>query len=298
MNRVRQIRTAWLFMAPALIVLGVFTFYPIICGVALAFCNFSLLRMNAEGALVWPRFAGLENFCRLWHDKYFWIALKNSFLYLAVVPVLQLASLMAAVVLNGESRFVKILRTAVYLPVITSSVAVGIAWKWVLRSDGLANTLLASIGMQPVPWLTDPSWAMFSVMLVTFWQGIGYYMILYLAGLQSIPDEYAEAARLDGAKPWQVFSRITLPLLKPSIALCATLSCISALKVFSEIYVMTGGGPENGTLTMVYYIYGRAFESFEMGYACSLALVLAIFVGAVSLINSRIFREGGLNSYY
>ncbi len=305
----RRGRVAWLFMAPALLVLGVFTFYPILCGVLLAFFDFSMLRHTPEGVLAPPRFVGLENFERLWHDRYFWTALGNSLLYLLVVPVLQLLSVLIAVAMNQPLRGMRFFRTALYVPVITSVVVVGIAWKWVLRSDGLANRFLESLGLGalaralgypdllPIPWLTDPGWALFSVMFVTLWQGLGYYMILYLAGLQAIPPELEEAARLDGAGFWAIFSGITLPMLRPTLVLCTILSCISALKVFGEIYVMTGGGPRNGTLTMVFYIYSRAFESFEMGYSAALALVLALVVGIVSYLNLRCFQEGGLQSY-
>lgn len=306
----RRAVVAWLFMAPALVMLGVFTFYPLVCGVLLAFFDFSLLRHTAEGSLAAPRFVALENFGRLLHDRYFWIALENSLLYLLVVPILQLASILIAVAVNQPLRGMHFFRTALYVPVVTSVVVVGIAWKWVLRSEGLANGFLAALGAErlaealgrpdlfPVPWLTDPDLALASVMFVTIWQGLGYYMVLYLAGLQTIPPEFEEAARIDGAGFWDVFRRITLPLLRPTLALCTILSCISALKVFGEIYVMTAGGPENGTLTMVFYIYSRAFEGFEMGYSSALSLVLALVVGAISYLNYRYFQEGGLQSYY
>lgn len=301
----RQTLLAWLFMAPALLVLGVFTFYPILCGVLLAFFDFNLLRHTPEGVLSPPRFVGLENFQRLAHDRYFWIALRNSLVYLAVVPVLQFLSILIAVAVNQPLRGIRFFRTALYVPVVTSVVVVGIAWKWVLRSDGLANRFLEALGagrlfgdLFPFPWLTEPGWALLSVMFVTVWQGLGYFMILYLAGLQGIPPELEEAARIDGAGFWQVFWRVTLPLLRPTVALCSIISCISALKVFGEIYVMTAGGPQNGTLTMVFYIYSRAFEGFEMGYSAALSLVLALVVSAISFLNYRYFREGGLQSYY
>lgn len=299
MNARRRALSAWLFMAPALLVLAVFTFYPIVCGVLLAFFDFNLLRHTPEGVLAPPRFTGLANFERLVHDRYFWIAMKNSLLYLLVVPVLQIASILIAVAVNQPLRGVRFFRTALYIPVITSVVVVGIAWKWVLRSDGLANMVLNAVGIpSKIAWLNDPDLALFSVMFVTVWQGLGYYMILYLAGLQSLSPEYEEAARIDGAGFWDVFTRITLPLLRPTIALCTIISCISALKVFGEIYVMTAGGPQNGTLTMVFYIYNRAFEGFEMGYSAALSLVLAAVVGVISYLNYRYFQEGGLKSYY
>jgi putative chitobiose transport system permease protein len=289
---------AWVFLAPALLILGVFTFYPIFCGVALAFTEFSLLRHTTEGQLVPPQFAGFGNFQRLWVDPYFWKALLNSITYLAVVPVIQLASIALAVLVDKPFRGRNFFRTAFYIPVITSVVVIGITWRWVFRSDGLANFLLGLVGLGPVQFLTSPDTALLSIMFVTLWQGLGYYMILYLAGLQTIPIELEEAAVLDGAGPKEVFWHITDPMLKPTIALCSIISCISALKVFGEIFVMTPqGGPNQSTLTMVYYIYLKAFEDFDIGYSAAIALVLAGVVGIISWINVRYFQDGGLNSY-
>lgn len=288
----------WLFLGPALLLLAVFTFYPIVCGVALAFTEFSLLRHTQEGALVPPLFVGLKNFARLWVDPYFWKALANSVKYLAVVPVIQLLSIAIAVLVDKPFPGRQLFRTAFYIPVITSVVVVGITWGWVFRSDGLANYLLSYLGIPKIGFLTDPDFALWSIMFVTLWQGLGYYMILYLAGLQSIPPELEEAARLDGASAWDVFWKITVPLLKPTVALCTIISCISAVKVFGEIFVMTPqGGPNQSTLTLVYYIYQMGFEDFDMGYSAAIALVLAGVVGIISWLNVRYFRDGGLNSY-
>jgi putative chitobiose transport system permease protein len=288
----------WIFLAPALLVLGVFTFYPIFCGIGLAFTEFSLLRHTVDGELVSPRWVWFENFGRLWVDPYFWKALMNSVTYLIVVPIIQLAAIVLAVMVDKPFRGRNFFRTAFYIPVITSVVVIGITWRWVFRSDGLANFLLSLIGAGPIPFLTDPRYALFSIMFVTLWQGLGYYMILYLAGLQSIPPELEEAARLDGAGHAEVFWYITVPLLKPTVALCTIISCISALKVFGEIFVMTPeGGPSQSTLTVVYYIYLKAFEDFDIGYSAAIALVLAGVVGVISWINVRYFKDGGLNSY-
>lgn len=296
MRRSRWI--AWIFLAPALLILGVFTFYPIFCGVGLAFTEFSLLRHTAEGQLVSPKFAGVDNFWRLWVDPYFWKALFNSLTYLLVVPVIQLAAIGLAVLVDKPFRGRNFFRTAFYIPVITSVVVIGITWRWVFRSDGLANFLLGLVGLGPVEFLTSPDTALLSIMFVTLWQGLGYYMILYLAGLQTIPEELEEAAVLDGAGPREVFWHITIPMLKPTIALCSIISCISALKVFGEIFVMTPqGGPNQSTLTLVYYIYLKAFEDFDIGYSAAIALVLAGVVGIISWINVRYFKDGGLNSY-
>ena len=288
----------WLFLTPALLVLTLFTFYPIVCGVSLAFTEFSLLSHTQEGELVSPKFVGAANFLRLWVDPYFWTALWNSLKYLLVVPVIQLLAIAIAVLVDKPFRGQKFFRTAFYIPVITSVVVVGITWGWVFRSDGLANYLLGWLGLAPRGWLTDPDLALFSIMFVTLWQGLGYYMILYLAGMQSIPPELEEAARLDGANSWDVFWQVTVPMLKPTVALCTIISCISALKVFGEIFVMTPqGGPNNSTLTMVYYIYQLGFQDFDMGYSAAVALVLAGVVGIIRWINVRYFKDGGLSGY-
>lgn len=290
--------TPWLFLAPALLILVVFTFYPMLCGVSLAFTEFSLLRHTQEGKLVMPSFVGLDNFLKLAVDPYFWKALANSITYLLVVPVIQILSIGIAVLVDKPFPGRQLFRTAFYIPVITSVVVVGITWNWVFRSDGLANYLLGLVGIERIGFLTDPRFALYSIMFVTLWQGLGYYMILYLAGMQSIPPELEEAARLDGASSWDVFWHVTIPMLKPTVALCTIISCISALKVFGEIFVMTPqGGPNQSTLTMVYYIYQKGFEDFDMGYSAAVALVLALVVGVISWINVRYFREGGLTSY-
>lgn len=292
--------TAYLFLLPAIIFLGVFTFYPMIYGVVLGFFDYSLLRHTEAGHLAPPRWVGLENFIRVFNDPYFYNALKNSLFYLLIVPLIQIAGVLTAALVNRKTAGVTWFRTAYYVPVITSIVIVGIAWKWMFASDGIINFLLIKVlgvVQKPIPWLVDRDLALYSVMFVTFWQGIGYYMILYLSGLQSIPPEFEEAARLDGAAWHQVFWHVTVPLLKPTIALCVIISCISALKVFGEIYVMTGGGPEYGTQTMVFYIFTKAFNDFQMGYAAALAMVLGVFVGIISYVNVTFFKEGGLQYY-
>ncbi len=291
---------AWLFLTPALVLMAVFTFYPILYGIVLAFYDCNMIRTLDDGSLAPATWVGLGNFFKLGHDPYFFIALKNSLLYLLVVPVIQILSIALAVAVNGKIRGVRFFRAAFYVPVITSIVVVGLSWKWIFASDGILNFILVKkmhLFHAAIPWLTDKNTALFSVMFVTLWQGLGYYMVLYLAGLQTIEPQFEEAAIIDGAGPLQVFRKITIPLLKPSIALCAIISCISALKVFGEIYVMTEGGPEYGTLTMVYYIFGKAFNEFNMGYAAAVAFVLALFVGLISLINVMFFKEGGLKYY-
>ncbi|HEY4003000.1 MAG TPA: sugar ABC transporter permease, partial [Candidatus Xenobia bacterium] len=195
MKHARHPLTPWLFLAPAIIVLTVFTFYPIVIGVVLAFLRYDMVRTLPSGSPAAPVFVGLANFWKLVHDPYFFIAIKNSALYLIVVPFIQLLSILIAMLVNQPLPGIKVFRAAYYIPVVTSIVVVGYAWDWVFRPDGLLNTLLrwCHLISAPVPWLTDSRYALWSVMFVTLWQGLGYYMLLYLAGLQTISPDYEEA---------------------------------------------------------------------------------------------------------
>ena len=292
--------TPWLFLAPALSLIALFTFWPFAWGVWLAFCDWDMLARDAGGHAISPRFVGLANFHELMHDRWFWGALGNSLRYLLVVPVLQFASMGLAVLVNQRLRGLAFYRAALYLPVVTSVVVVGVAWHWVYQSDGPLGWLLTDtlhVFPRRIGWLTEAPIALYSVMFVTAWQGVGYFMVLYLAGLGAIPPQYEEAARIDGASSWQVFRHVTVPLLRPTLTLCTIISCISAFKVFTEIYVMTRGGPEHATTTLGYYIFEVAFIEYRMGYAAALSLVLGVLVGVISWLNARFFREGGLQSY-
>jgi putative chitobiose transport system permease protein len=295
----RHSLTPWIFMLPAIVLLGLFTFYPIVYGVMLAFFNYDLVRSTPDGHLIPPTYVGMANLIRLAHDPYFYIALKNSLLYLVVVPFIQLLSILIALLVNQPLPGIRFFRAAFYIPTITSIVVVGYAWQWVFRPDGLLNVILlwTHVVSKPIPWLTDSRYALWSVMFVTLWQGLGYYMLLYLGGLQTISPDVNEAARIDGATPVQVFWKVTLPLMKPTVAMCSIISCISAMRVFGEIWVLTKGGPENSTLTLGWYIYTKGFMEFDMGYAAALALVMALFVGFISVINVIFFKEGGLKYY-
>lgn len=283
----RAAAVAYAFLTPALVLLGVFTFYPVLFGTALALFDYDVISP--------PRFVGLAHFRAMAEDRYFWIALGNSVKFLLVVPVLQGLSIALAVTVNKPVRGIRWFRAAYYLPVVTSMVAVGLMWRWLLEQDGVVNWLLLSVGAlaRPVAWLGDPDLALYAVMFVTLWKGLGFYMVIYLVGLQAISPEVEEAAVVDGATRWQVFRRVTLPLLRPSILLASTISAMAALKVFEEVYVMTGGGPMFRTYTMFYYIFDRGFQQLDMGYAAALAVVLAGAILALSAVNFRIFREGG-----
>jgi putative chitobiose transport system permease protein len=289
-RRRRQWRTtitAYLFMAPALALLGVFTFYPVIFGTALSLFQYDVISP--------PRWVGLAHFRALWTDRYFWTALTNSAKFVLVVPVLQILSVGLAVAVNRPLPGIRWFRAAYYLPVVTSMVAAGLMWRWLLEQDGLLNFVLVGLGVlrRPIAWLGHPDLALYAVMFVTLWKGLGYYMVIYLAGLQAIPPEFEEAAVTDGASRWQVFRWVTLPLLRPSILLASTISAIAALKVFEEVYVMTGGGPMFRTYTMFFYIFDKGFQQLDLGYAAALAVVLAAVVMVLSAVNFRVFRHGG-----
>ncbi|HLW58345.1 MAG TPA: sugar ABC transporter permease [bacterium] len=287
----RRTLTAYLFLLPALLLLGTFTFYPVIFGTGLSLFDYNIISP--------PRFVGLANFHQLATDRYFWIALWNSIKYLAVVPVLQGCAILLALWVHRSARGIAWLRAAYYLPVVTSIVVVGILWRWMYDDAGLVNFVLLRLRLvaSPIHWLSDPAIALYAVMFVTLWKGLGYYMVIYLAGLEAIPPGYAEAAAIDGATALQQLRRVTLPLLRPSILLATTLSGISALRVFEEVYVMTGGGPIYSTYTMFYYMFDQAFGALHLGYAAALGVVLAVVTVALSVVNFRLLREGGL-SYY
>ena len=278
--------TPYLFLIPACVVLGSFVIYPALKAIYLSFTNFNMIR-EAD-------FVGLANYINLWRDPFFWAALKNTILYMiVVVPVLVIAPIFLAALVNKHIPGIAVIRAAIYLPVITSLVISGLIWKWVYEEQGILNYVLLATGVtdNPVAFLTDPANALLSVMAVTIWSGMGYYMVIYLAGLQAIPRHLYEVADVEGVSAWQQMLHITIPLLRPSIAVVTVMSSIAAMKVFEEVYVMTQGGPMDSTKTLVYYIYESAFTEFEMGYASAIGVVLFLLTLVFSLINLRFLRE-------
>ncbi len=287
---------AYTFLAPALILLTVFTFYPMLYGAYLGFTEYGGMRF-AQGLA--PKFIGLDNFRTLAGDELFWTGIKNSLRYLLVVPVLQLASLAVAVLVNKQIPGIAFFRGAYYIPVVTSISLAAVMWEWVYNKDGTLNWLLERLHIigagQGLSWLGNESTALYAVMFVTFWRGFGYYMVLYLAGLQSIPAELEEAATLDGATRWQLFWKITVPMMRPTILLCSLLSTIAALRSLEEIVVLTNGGPLNSTYTSLMYVYNKAFQgfNFDYGMASAAGLVVAVFGLILSFLNFRFFRDNG-----
>lgn len=274
----------YLFLFPALTILGLTVFWPAFNAFFLSFTRYEYDLTQA------PQWIGFANFRKLQSDPVFWKTVGNTFIYLVgVVPVLVAAPLALAILVNQKLRAIAWFRAAYYTPVIISLVVAGIAWKWLYAENGFFNQLLKMSGLsfifgESIPWLTSPDLAIFSVMVVTIWKGLGYYMAIYLAGLQSIPGEVYEAAAIDGSDGIRKHFDITVPLMRPYLFLVAVISSISATKVFEEVYIMTQGGPRNSSKTIVYYLYEKAFTELEIGYACTIGLMLFLFIFALSLL--------------
>lgn len=286
----RQQLTPYLFLLPALLMLSLTVFWPALQAFYLSFTDYDLMQPA-------PQWIGLANFRRLWLDPVFWQTMRNTVLYLiGVVPILVILPLGLAILVNRKLWGIRWFRTAYYTPVVISMVVVGIAWRWLYDGNGLLNQLLKLVGLSDtgVPWLTSPNIAIFSVMAVTIWKGLGYYMVIYLAGLQAVPADLYEAAAIDGSDGLQKHWDITIPLMKPYLFLVAVISSISATKVFEEVYIMTQGGPLHSSETIVYYLYKQAFKDFEMSYACTIGLVLFLIIFSLSLVNLKLnqLREG------
>jgi len=272
---------AYLFLLPTAILLGAFFFLPFFQTLYLSFEDFG-------NKLYSPTFAGLENYIAVFQDKVFLKVLLNTFLFLLVtVPFLTIFPLFLAILVNQKLRGIQIYKILIYLPVVVSIVVCAIAFKWLYTEHGIFNYILGT----NIGWLTDTRWALFSVALVTIWKGIGYYMVIYLAALMSVPKELYEACEIDGAGTVQKHLTVTIPHLMPTIALVSTISAISAMKVFAEIYVMTKGGPLNSSKTIVYYIYERAFENLDLGTASAMSVILLLIVLVMSAINIFCFER-------
>ncbi|WP_204102398.1 MULTISPECIES: sugar ABC transporter permease [Spirulina sp. CCY15215] len=283
--------TPYLFLFPALVILTLTVFLPALQAFSLSFARYEydLTQM--------PQWIGVENFRRLAGDRVFWKTLGNTLLYLlGAVPVLAIAPLGLAILVNQKLKGMHWFRMSFYTPVVISMVVAGIAWNALYASNGVFNQLLKTIGFESgIPWLTSPNYALWSVMLVTIWKGLGYYMVIYLAGLQGIPAELYEAAAIDGSEGWRKHWDITIPLMRPYLVLVTVISSISATKIFEEVYIMTRGGPQDSSKTVVYYIYEQAFNNLEISYACTMGLVLFLIIFSLSLLN--LYLSKGKESY-
>ncbi len=278
-------RSGWLLTGPYALFLLAFAAYPMSFAIALVFMRWDLVTA--------PSFAGFDNVRLLAADGRFWQAVANTFVFLGVHLPLQIATALAlAVALNRPLRFRTFWRAAFFLPVVVSGAVVAILWNALYATDaGLLNILLARVGVPAVPWLTSPGIAMPAIAVMVTWKNVGFYVIIYLAGLQYIPRSCQEAIELEGASAWQRFRHLTLPLLLPQTILVVTLSTINGFQLFIEPYVMTGGGPLRRTFSVVLYMYTQAFSYQKMGYAATIGVALALIIGAVVAIQRRVIGE-------
>lgn len=275
----------YLFLLPAFVLLAVFFFIPFIDTILLSFKDFSTDIYN-------PQFIGFSNYIQLFKSKEFYTTLTNTFLFLImVVPILAVLPLIVAIFINQKIKGVNIYKVLIYLPVIISIVVVAIAFKWLYAQQGILNYLAELFGLSAIGWLTDTKFALLSVAIVTIYKGIGYYMMIYLSALIGVPKDLYEAADIDGASEIKKHLTVTIPQIMPTIALVVIISSISALKVFTEIYVMTKGGPLNSTKTIVYYIYERAFENLDLSMASAASVVLLLLILIFSIINITCFEN-------
>ncbi len=277
--------SAWLYLAPALILLGIFTFYPTI-----QLLINSFYEMDGMGTKI---FLGIDNYKNLLTDEEFWNTVKNSFVFIGwSVPLSMVAGLLLALLINNDLKAKGLFRTIFFSPVVTSLVAAGLIWVWLLNNDyGIINTLLANMGLPKIPWLVDEKFAMKSVIMMTVWKDAGYNMILFLAGLNAINASYYEAAEIDGATKWQQFKEITWPLLMPTTLFVLVIRTIFSFRTFEQIFAMTKGGPTGSTTVFVYYIYEKAFNNFELGYASAAAMILLVIVLSLTFIQFKLSKK-------
>src|SRR5215213_10329311 len=277
---------AGLFLLPNLIGFLIFTAIPVGAAFVLAFYDYDLL-LGAS-------WAGLENFREMFTtDEVFRAALFNTVYFTAVsVPLSVVLGLVTAMLVNQALRGIVIFRSIFLLPYVTVTVALSLVWKWIYLPDiGLINSVLGVFGIDGPPWLTSGTWAMPALILMSVWKGFGYNMVIFLAGLQSIPDHLYDAAKVDGATAWRRFLNVTLPLLSPTTFFVVVISVIGSFQVFDQALVMTNGGPGTSTTTLVLYIYKAGFQSYKMGYASAIALVLFVIVAAFTALQFSLQRR-------
>ena len=291
-NLRKRTATAWGFLIPALVLIGLSVLIPAAMALVM---SFSQAGLDVSEPL---RFVGLANIRRLVADPMFFRVTGTTFLYLlGVVPPIVVGALALAVLVNRQLPGIHWFRGALYTPVLVSIVVAAIAFRWIYAENGLINgwlTALLGSSFDPIGFLTSPLLALPSVMLVTLWKGLGYYMVIFLAGLQGISPDLYEAAALDGSEGLRKHLDITLPLLRPYITLVAVISAIAATKVFEEVYLMTQGGPADSTRTLVYYVYDQAFAELEISYACTIGLALFLIVLMLSLVRYLFAGDRGL----
>lgn len=287
-NLQRRTVIGYLFISPFILGFLLWFLIPALIAVWLTFTDWNLIRA--------PRYVGLDNITNLWGDALFWQALKVTTIYtLASVPVGLVTSFLLALLINTKVRGIALFRTVYYLPSIVPAVASAVLWAWIFNTDfGLANVALRAVGLPKIQWLQDPSWALPALILMSLW-GLGGSMVIYLAGLQGIPDVFYEAAEIDGAGRWSKLWNITIPLISPVIFFNLIIGIIGTFQVFTAGFLITDGGPQNSTLFYVLYLYRNGFQFLKMGYAAALAWVLFLIIMTLTLL---VFKYvGGMVHY-
>jgi multiple sugar transport system permease protein len=285
--KMREAMEAWLFISPTLAGFLIFFVGPLVAVVAYSLSEWNLLTQQAT-------FVGLKNYDdALFRNPDFWHVVRNSVVFaLGLVPLNMMLALSLALALSGRFPGVVFFRTVFFAPVVTSAAAWAIVWKFQLQGEsGSINQMLAAIGVTGPNWLREPDWAMAAVIVTRVIKMVGLNMILYIAALQAIPRDYDAAARLEGASNFQIFRMITWPLLGPTTLVIMVITTIGSFKVFDHIYLMTGGGPENGTLVLAFYIYQQGFEFFDVGYASALAMIMFVIVMALTIVQLVLRRR-------
>ncbi|WGS63945.1 carbohydrate ABC transporter permease [Marinitoga aeolica] len=277
-----------ILLSPFLIIFLIFGVFPIVYSFFMSFTDYSGINPHYN-------FIGLSNYIRAFHDEVFLIALKNTFIFvLGTIPFTTTFSLLLALLINSKYLPLKdLFKAGFFLPSVISMVVISTIWTYLYSANGFFNNMMKLFGMNALgtSWLASTKTALLSIMIMDIWAAIGYYTILFLAGLQGIPNEVYEAASIDGASKKQIFFNITLPLLKPTLFFIISLNTIRSFQIFAEIFTMTGGGPSNSTQTVVHYLYQTSFRQFDMGYASALAYILMAIIMFFTIIQKRLLRS-------
>ncbi|MDO0909519.1 sugar ABC transporter permease [Streptomyces sp. DT2A-34] len=278
-------RLAAVFIAPALLGFLVFLLWPTLRGVYLSFTRFNLLTP--------PEWVGLDNYVRMVNDPIFWNSLTVTVEYVFINIGVQTVAALAIAVLLQRLTQSALLRGIVLTPYLMSNVVAGLVWLWILDTQlGIGNEIVSALGVDRIPFLADETWAIPTIALINVWRHVGYTALLLFAGLQAIPNDMYEAAKVDGASEWRMFWRITMPLLRPVLAVVLIMTVIGSFQVFDTVAVTTAGGPANATNVLQYYIYGSAFGRFQFGYASAMSVALLVVLSAITVLQYRLTRAG------
>lgn len=276
-SKVQKIIIGYSFLLPSLILICTFIIYPIGWSIYISLCDWPSFGT--------PSYIGIRNYIVLTGDIRWWRSLLHSIYFMLNIPISLILAMLIAIIMNQKLRGITIFRTFMYLPVISPSIAAALVWALIYNTDfGILNYFLSFLGIKGPKWLASTKWAMPAVIIYSIWKGLGYNMVIYLAGLQGIPESLYEAAKIDGATSWTLFRYITLPMLSPTTFFLIVMGIIGGFRVFDVVYVMTKGGPGDATVTPLYYLYQQAFQWFRMGYASSIAWLLFIFIFSATLV--------------